>query len=92
LAKKYLKPLYDYDAKNNGQLIETLQAYLQCNCLKNETAKKLFIVRQTLYHRLSKIESLIGSDYMLPPKRLAVELMLLATQYNFQIIDSENSK
>ncbi|WP_066291538.1 PucR family transcriptional regulator [Bacillus sp. FJAT-29937] len=90
LAKKYLKPLYDYDAKNNGQLIETLQAYLQCNCLKNETAKKLFIVRQTLYHRLSKIESLIGSDYTLPPKRLAVELMLLATQYNFQITDSES--
>lgn len=90
LAKKLLKPLYEYDAKNNGQLIVTLQVYLQCNCLKQETAKKLFIVRQTLYHRLSKIEDLIGSDYMLPPKRLAVELMLLATQYNFQLTDSKN--
>ncbi|PGZ91654.1 PucR family transcriptional regulator [Bacillus sp. AFS029533] len=89
LAKNYLYPLYEYDAKNNGNLIETLQVYLQCNCLKNETAKKLYIVRQTLYHRLSKIESLIGTDYMLPPKRLAVELMLLATQDNFQITDLE---
>ncbi|WP_163102812.1 PucR family transcriptional regulator [Peribacillus alkalitolerans] len=90
LAKNYLKPLYEHDAKNNGNLIATLQVYLQCNCLKKETAEKLFIVRQTLYHRLSKIENLIGSDYMLPPKRLAVELMLLATQYNFQFTDSEN--
>ncbi|MDR7237640.1 PucR family transcriptional regulator [Neobacillus drentensis] len=90
IAKKYLEPLYEYDAKNNGNLIATLQVYLQCNCQKNETSERLFIVRQTLYHRLSKIESLIGSDYMLPPKRLAVEFMLLATQFNFQSTDSEN--
>jgi len=90
VAKKCLEPLYEYDIKNNGKLIDTLQVYLQCNCQKNETAEKLFIVRQTLYHRLSKIESLIGSDYMLPPKRLAVELMLLATQYNFHSADLEN--
>lgn len=89
MAKKYLQPLYEYDAKNNGNLIVTLQVYLQCNCQKNETAEKLFIVRQTLYHRLSKIESLIGSDYMFAPKRLAVELMLLATQFHFQTADSE---
>ncbi|WP_066072508.1 PucR family transcriptional regulator [Neobacillus soli] len=87
IAKKYLEPLYEYDAKNNGNLIVTLQVYLQCNCQKNDAAEKLFIVRQTLYHRLSKIESLIGSDYMLPPKRLAVELMLLATQFQFQLTD-----
>lgn len=90
LAKNYLQPLYEYDAKNNGHLIVTLQVYLQCNCLKKETAEKLFIVRQTLYHRLSKIENLIGNDYMLPPKRLAVELMLLATQYNYQFANPEN--
>jgi PucR family transcriptional regulator, purine catabolism regulatory protein len=90
LAKKYLEPLYEYDAKNNGNLIVTLQVYLQYNCQKNETAEKLFIVRQTLYHRLSKIESLIGSDYMLPPKRLVVELMLLATQFKFLSADVEN--
>ena len=83
VANKHLKALYDHDAKHNGQLIKTLQVYLQCNCMKQETAEKLFIVRQTLYHRLAKIESLLGNDYLLPPKRLALELMLLATQYNF---------
>lgn len=87
MAKKHLKALYAYDAKHKGQLIQTLQVYLQCNCMKQETAEKLFIVRQTLYHRLSKIESFLGADFILPPKRLALELMLLATQYNFY--DSE---
>lgn len=87
MAKKHLQALYEHDAKHKSQLIQTLQVYLQCNCMKQETAEKLFIVRQTLYHRLSKIESFLGADYMLPPKRLALELMLLATQYNFY--DSE---
>ena len=80
ISRNYLHPLLDYDTKHNSHLIETLQVYLQCNGQKNETAEALFIVRQTLYHRLSKIESLIGSDYMTPPKRLMIELMLLATQ------------
>lgn len=87
MAKNHLKALYEHDAKHKGQLIQTLQVYLQCNCMKQETAEKLFIVRQTLYHRLSKIESFLGADFTLPPKRLALELMLLATQYNFY--DSE---
>ncbi|RHW33437.1 PucR family transcriptional regulator [Lysinibacillus yapensis] len=84
MARDFLKPLYDYDLKHKSQLVETLQIYLQCNCMKQETAEKLFIVRQTLYHRLDKIESLLGSDYLLPQKRLALEIMLLTTQYNFQ--------
>lgn len=87
MAKNHLKALYEHDAKHKGQLIQTLQVYLQCNCMKQETAEKLFIVRQTLYHRLSKIESFLGADFTLPPKRLTLELMLLATQYNFY--DSE---
>ncbi|MER2190437.1 MAG: PucR family transcriptional regulator ligand-binding domain-containing protein [Solibacillus sp.] len=80
ISRNYLQPLVDYDDKHKSQLVATLTAYLQYNGQKNETAEALFIVRQTLYHRLSKIEQLIGDDFMISPKRIMLELMLLATQ------------
>lgn len=57
--------------------------YLQCHGLKKETAEKLFIVRQTLYHRLEKIEQIIGSDFMNYENRLCLEMMLLMTKQTF---------
>lgn len=80
MAYDYLFPLYEYDRKHNSKLVETLRVYLQTNGLKKETAQKLYIVRQTLYHRLEKIEQLLGKDFMSPEKRLALELMLLSMQ------------
>lgn len=81
MVDEYLQPLIEYDEKNNGQLIDTLEVYLQTNGSKQETAKRLFIVRQTLYHRIRKIESLIGEDFMDGEKRLVLEFMLLSRKF-----------
>ena len=77
----YLKPVMDYDRQRNGELMQTLQTYLACNGSKQETAEKLFVVRQTLYHRLQKLEELLGQDFMSPEKRLAIEFALHAYRY-----------
>jgi PucR family transcriptional regulator, purine catabolism regulatory protein len=82
LVSEYLQPLIDNDQKYNGKLLETLKMYLECNGSKQETANKLFIVRQTLYHRLQKIENLLGKDFMEHEKRVALEFMLLITDYS----------
>lgn len=81
MVSEYLQPLVEFDEKYNGQLLATLEVYLQTNGSKQETAKRLFIVRQTLYHRIRKIESLIGEDFMNGEKRLALEFMLLARKF-----------
>ncbi|WP_078552487.1 PucR family transcriptional regulator [Bacillus alkalicellulosilyticus] len=81
LVMEYLEPVIQYDKKHNGELVTTLKTYLSCNGSKQETAKQLFIVRQTLYHRLEKLEKLLGTDFMQQNKRLALELMLLAQEY-----------
>ncbi|PLR80427.1 PucR family transcriptional regulator [Bacillus sp. V33-4] len=81
LVMEYLLPVIEYDQKYNGKLLETLTAYLQCNGSKQETSKQLFIVRQTLYHRLQKIENLLGEDFMDHEKRVAIEFMLLVKDY-----------
>jgi PucR family transcriptional regulator, purine catabolism regulatory protein len=81
LASEYLHPVIQYDQKYNGKLLETLKAYLECNGSKQETSNKLFIVRQTLYHRLQKLENLLGEDFMEHEKRVAIEFMLLVYDY-----------
>ncbi|CAH2713735.1 Purine catabolism regulatory protein [Neobacillus rhizosphaerae] len=81
LASEYLQPVIQYDQKYNGKLLETLKAYLESNGSKQETSTKLFIVRQTLYHRLQKLENLLGEDFMEHEKRVAIEFMLLVHDY-----------
>ncbi|MBB6452542.1 purine catabolism regulator [Salirhabdus euzebyi] len=81
VVDEYLAPVIEYDRKYNGKLMETLKTYLVCNGSKQETARQLFIVRQTLYHRLHKLEKLIGKDFMKHEKRLALEFMLLSYEF-----------
>lgn len=83
MAIEKVEKLSLYDQKHNSNLIQTLNMYLQCNGLKKEAAEKLFIVRQTLYHRLEKIEQIIGKDFMDYENRLCLEIMLLMTKHNF---------
>jgi PucR family transcriptional regulator, purine catabolism regulatory protein len=80
-ALEYLQPVIQYDQKYNGKLLETLKVYLECNGSKQETSNKLFIVRQTLYHRLQKLENILGKDFMNHEKRVAIEFMLLVQDY-----------
>ncbi|WP_288924942.1 CdaR family transcriptional regulator, partial [uncultured Trichococcus sp.] len=80
-VRDYLQPVIDYDRLKGGELMQTLAMYLACRGSKQETAEKLYIVRQTLYHRLQKLEELLGNDFMSPEKRLALEFAVHAYQY-----------
>lgn len=77
----YLGPVLHYDEQNNGKLVETLKMYLKCNGSKQETAAKLYIVRQTLYQRLHKLNELLGEDFMEFYKRQAIEFAITAYDY-----------
>ncbi|GGG15104.1 PucR family transcriptional regulator [Paenibacillus abyssi] len=74
----HLGPVLDHDNKNNSFLLETLDQYLSCMGAKQETAERLFIHRQTLYHRLDKLEELLGEGFLRPEKRINLEVALRA--------------
>ena len=76
----YLSPVLDYDKTMESDLYTTLRVYLECGGVKKEAADRLFIVRQTLYHRLERLETLLGEDFMEPSKRLALEVSIKAHQ------------
>ncbi|MBU8879700.1 PucR family transcriptional regulator ligand-binding domain-containing protein [Bacillus sp. FJAT-29790] len=74
----YLGPIIEHDGATESDLLTTLKVYLECSGAKKEASDQLFIVRQTLYHRLEKIKQLLGEDFMEPGKRLAIETAIKA--------------
>jgi purine catabolism regulator len=77
----YLGPLIQYDKANGSQLLKTLRVYLDCSLSKQEAAERLYIHRQTLYHRLEKIRECLGERYLSPEHRLCVEIALRAYEW-----------
>lgn len=81
IVSDYLGPLLIYDRDKGTELLKTLQAYFENAEAKKETADELHIVRQTLYHRLNRIESLIGEDFLNSENRFMMEFSIHALKY-----------
>ncbi|MFT9076738.1 PucR family transcriptional regulator [Ethanoligenens sp.] len=74
LYNDLLKPLEDYDVKNNAELMKTLHEFLSCGQNVTHAAKILFIHRNTMMYRLDQIRSLIDINYDNPDDRFAMHL------------------
>ncbi|MBB3113533.1 purine catabolism regulator [Paenibacillus phyllosphaerae] len=73
----HLGVLIAHDRDHSFRLIETLDAYFKCSGSKQDTANRLFIHRQTLYHRLGKLNEILGEDFFQPQRRICLEMALL---------------
>ncbi len=78
---EYIGTVIEYDQMHNSELLYTLRVFLESNGSKNDAAKRLFVVRQTLYHRLDKLKELLGEDFMDASKRSTIEFSLHAHRY-----------
>ena len=67
-----LVKLYWYDKEHDGELIETLQAYLDCDKSAHKAAEKLYVNYRTLSGRLKKIRDISGIDFKNSAEMLAV--------------------
>src|SRR5699024_1337564 len=81
IIEDYLAPLIEYDRKKGTELLKTVQVFFKNLGTRSKTAEELNIVRQTLYHRLNRIESLIGKDYMEPQNSMMIEFSMYALKY-----------
>jgi purine catabolism regulator len=77
----HLGTILRYDEQHSSDLFLTLKTFYECNCSKQKAADKLFIVRQTMYQRFQKLESLLGKDFTASDKRVSVELAIHAYEY-----------
>lgn len=60
LAREYLGRIREYDREKNGQLLQTLQVFLQADGNHAEAAAQLFVHKNTIKYRLALIRELSG--------------------------------
>ncbi len=72
-----LGPLLDIGGERGRDLLETLEAFLHCGGRKTETAGRLGIERQSLYHRLARIEEVLDVDLKDGDSTLALHLAVM---------------
>ncbi|WP_026962904.1 PucR family transcriptional regulator [Alicyclobacillus herbarius] len=76
VAASDLNKVTDYDRQHGSELLHTLRVYLDCDRSKQRTAAALYIHRQTLYHRLEQLASILQSNLDDPVQRLSLHLSL----------------
>lgn len=75
-ASERLSPILAYDQCHGTELAATLRAYLDCDRSKQRTAARLYVHRQTLYHRLGQIGRLLQADLDDPLQRILLHAYL----------------
>lgn len=75
-AREILQPLSTYDELQGGDLINTLRVYFACGGNGVRAAERLFLHRNGLLYRISRVEDLLGVLMSDASARLAVELAI----------------
>jgi len=73
--------IYEYDKENNTDYLETLAAYILNNLSPQSAADVLFIHRNTMHNRLSKLKELFKIDF--DNLRLITKLHLSILVYSY---------
>ncbi len=60
--QRILAPLIEHDQENSVSLLDTLSAFLDCDCSWARTARVLHIHVNTVHYRVRRIETLTGRD------------------------------
>lgn len=71
--------LKEFSIKNDEEkqnLLNTLFVYLETNCQISETAKRLYVHRNTVIYRIEKCEEILGKNFKDPETSLQLRLAL----------------
>lgn len=77
VRNELLRPILEYDAKHDSDLEETLLLYLKFNGSVQQVASEMFIHKNTILYRMSKIKELLGCDLEDGEQRLYYFIALL---------------
>lgn len=72
-----VEPLVEHDRERRSDLVKTLKVYFDTGANASEAAERLFLHRNSMLYRLSRVEKLTGLDLKNPRARLALQLGLL---------------
>ena len=72
-----VEPLVEHDRERQSDLVKTLKVYFDTGANASEAADRLFLHRNSMLYRLSRVEKLTGLNFKDPRARLALQLGLL---------------
>ena len=72
-----VEPLVEHDRERRSDLVKTLKVYFDAGANASEAADRLFLHRNSMLYRLSRVEKLTGLNLKDPGARLALQLGLL---------------
>ena len=75
-----IEPLQEHDRARGSDLVRTLETYFAAGANASEAADRLFLHRNSLLYRLTRIQKLTGLDLKEGRVALALQLGLLATE------------
>jgi PucR C-terminal helix-turn-helix domain/Purine catabolism regulatory protein-like family len=75
-ADAVLGAVLDYDARHGGELVPTLQAFLDCDGSWTRTAERLRLHLNTVRYRMGRVEQLTGRDLATVADRTDLHLAL----------------
>ncbi len=75
-VESQLAPLLAHESKGSSPLLLTLRAFLDNGGAKSATARALQLERMSLYHRLDRIERLLGRDLDNSESRIQLDMAL----------------
>ena len=75
-AQRVLGPVLAYDEAHDGELLTTLNAFLDSSGSWNRTAQRLHLHVNTVRYRIARVEALTGRDLSRLPDRVDVFLAL----------------
>ncbi|HHY03616.1 MAG TPA: hypothetical protein GX534_00285 [Thermoanaerobacterales bacterium] len=79
LVDNVIRDIYEYDKDKNGNLLETLEKYLDFNGSIKDAAEKLYVHPNTVKYRMKRIKEITGEDlFNDDQKRLYYHIMVKA--------------
>lgn len=76
ITERFIAPFNSFDSQNKIEYLKTLQAYYQNHRNVTKAAEALYIHRNTLLHRLSKIEDILNISFDTPGDNLQLEFVI----------------
>jgi DNA-binding PucR family transcriptional regulator len=74
MVRDVLGPLLDYDARHHGDLVRTVAVLSECGWSASRAARELFLLRNSVLYRRSRIEEITGRSLDDPDTRLLLTL------------------
>ena len=78
--EELVRPLVERDRERRSDLVSTLRAYFASGGNASEAADQMFLHRNSMLYRLSRIQELTGLDLKDPDASLALRLGLLVLE------------